>query len=206
MKTPQQFWDKVAPRYAKSPVRDEASYQKKLAVTQAYFRPDWSVFEFGCGTGSTAIVHAPYVKDILATDISGEMLNIAQGKARSAGIENIRFQRGSLDSLELPAESFDAVLGLNILHLLEDVEAAVARAYQMLKAGGIFVSSTVLVDELKLRWRLLLPVMQLLGVAPHLNRFDRQGLVSILSNAGFSVDYEWQPQKFSLFIVARKSA
>ncbi|AHI33231.1 hypothetical protein SAMN04487868_11420 [Marinobacter salarius] len=31
------------PRYAKSPVRDEETYRKKLAITQGYFRPDWSV-------------------------------------------------------------------------------------------------------------------------------------------------------------------
>jgi ubiquinone/menaquinone biosynthesis C-methylase UbiE len=204
MKSPQRFWDKIARRYARSPVRDEKSYQKKLAVTQAYFQPDWSVFEFGCGTGSTAIVHAPHVKHILATDISGAMLDIAQSKARDAGIDNIRFQQGTLDSLELPAESFDAVLGLNILHLLEDTEAAIARAHALLKSGGIFVSSTVLADELKLHWRLLIPLMQFLGLAPYLRRFTRQGLVAMLNAAGFSVDYEWQPEKFSVFIIAKK--
>lgn len=206
MISPQKFWDKAAPRYARSPVRDEESYQKKLTITQEYFRPDWSVFEFGCGTGSTAIVHAPYVKEILATDISGEMLSIAQGKARNAGVENIRFQQGTLDSLELPPESFNAVLGLNILHLLEDAQAAIARVSELLKPGGIFVSSTVLADEMKLHWRLLIPVMQRLGLAPHLQHFDKQGLLSMLTSAGFSVDYEWQPGKFSVFIVARKGA
>lgn len=43
MISPQKFWDKAAPSYARSPVRDEKSYQKKLAITQEYFRPDWSV-------------------------------------------------------------------------------------------------------------------------------------------------------------------
>lgn len=202
----QKFWDKAAPRYSRSPVRDEESYQKKLAITQEYFRPDWSVFEFGCGTGSTAIVHAPHVKEILATDISGEMLSIAQGKARDAGIENIRFQQGTLDSLELQPESFDAVLGLNILHLLEDAQAAIARVSELLKPGGIFVSSTVLADELKLYWRLLIPLLQRIGLAPHLLRLDKQGLVSMLTDAGFSIDYEWQPGTFSVFIVAKKGA
>ena len=66
------FWDKMAERYAKSPVADEESYQKKLQVTRDYFRPDMEVLEFGCGTGSTAIVHAPYVKHIQAIDVSSE--------------------------------------------------------------------------------------------------------------------------------------
>ncbi|MBE9080304.1 class I SAM-dependent methyltransferase [Romeria aff. gracilis LEGE 07310] len=204
MKNPKEFWDKTASRYAKSPVRDEKSYQKKLAITQEYLQPDWSVLEFGCGTGSTAIIHAPHIKHILAIDISDKMLDIAEGKARDAGIENIDFQQGTLDSLGLEAEGFDAVLGLNILHLLENVEAAISRVYKLLKPGGIFVSSTVLIADLKFRWRLLIPVMQLLGLAPYVNRFDKQELVSMLTNVGFSIDYEWQPAKESVFIVAKK--
>ena len=34
------FWDNVAERYSRRPVADEAAYQKKLAVTRGYFRPD----------------------------------------------------------------------------------------------------------------------------------------------------------------------
>lgn len=204
MKASKEFWDKSARRYAKSPVRDEATYQKKLAITQGYFQPHWSVLEFGCGTGSTALIHAPHVKDILATDISGKMLDIATQKARDAGVENVRFQQGTLESLALEAEGFNAVLGLNILHLLEDAEAAISRAYGLLKPGGIFVSSTALVGELMILWRLLIPAMQRAGLAPFVNRFTRQALVSMLINAGFSIEYEWQPDKASVFLVARK--
>jgi len=204
MKSSKEFWDKSAPRYAKSPVRDEETYQKKLAITQGYFQPDWSVLEFGCGTGSTALIHAPYVKEILATDISGKMLDIAAQKARDAGVGNVRFQQGTLESLELGAESFNAVLGLNILHLLEDAEAAISRVYGLLKPGGVFVSSTALVAELMVLWRLLIPAMQTVGLAPFVNRYSRQELVSMMVNAGFSIDYEWQPDKASIFLVARK--
>lgn len=204
MRAPQQFWDKVAPRYAKSPIRDEKSYQKKLAVTQGYFKPDWSVLEFGCGTGSTALIHAPHVREIVATDVSPRMLEIAEGKARDAGIGNISFRQGTLESLALEAESFDAVLGLNILHLLEDVEAAIARVHALLKPGGVFVSSTALVGELKVYWRMLIPIMQVLGFAPHVSRFDKPALVAMLVDAGFAIDYEWQPGRESVFIVAKK--
>ena len=204
MKDPKEFWDKSALRYAKSPVRNERAYQKKLAITQEYFRPDWSILEFGCGTGSTAIIHAPYVEHIVATDISDKMLAIAERKARDAGIENVSFQQGTLDSLELGAESFDAVLGLNVLHLLDDVDATISRVHDLLKPGGIFVSSTALVDEINFFWRLLIPLMQRLGFAPYVNRFGKRELVSKLTNVGFSVDREWQPGKESIFIVAKK--
>ena len=198
------FWDKTARRYAKSPVRDMDTYQKKLSLTQGYFRPDWRVLEFGCGTGSTALAHAPCVKEILATDISPRMLDIASQKSQEAGVDNVRFQQGTLESLELEPESFDAVLGLNILHLLEDAEAAVARVYEVLRPGGIFVSSTALVAEISILWRALIPAMQMVGLAPFVNRFSRPTLVSMLINAGFSIEYEWQPDKTSVFLIARK--
>ncbi|NVK39727.1 MAG: class I SAM-dependent methyltransferase [Oceanospirillaceae bacterium] len=204
MKSSQAFWDKLASRYAKRPIKDEKSYQRKLAITQAYFRPDWSVLEFGCGTGSTAIIHAPYVRHILATDISGRMLEIAASKARDAGIDNISFRQGTLDSLVLEAESFDAVLGLNILHLLDDVDGTIERVYGLLRPGGVFVSSTALLGDMKLHWRLLIRAMQVLGFAPFVNCFDKNTLLSMLTATGFSIDQEWQPGKESVFIVAKK--
>lgn len=206
MKEPREFWNKLAPRYAKSPIRDEHTFKKKLEITQTYFQPDWSVLEFGCGTGSTAIIHAPHVQHILATDISDQMLAIAEQKTNDAGIDNISYRQGTLDSLALEPASFDAVLGLNILHLLPDLDAAVRRVHDVLKPGGVFVSSTALIGDISLLWRLLIPGMQLLGFAPHVNRFSRQELVTSLTDAGFSIDREWVPAKGSVFIVARKKA
>ncbi len=199
-----EFWDKNAPRYAKSPIRDEETYRKKLAITQEYFKPDWSVLEFGCGTGSTAIIHAPYVKHIVATDISEKMLEIAKRKARDAGVENISFRQGTLEGIKPEKEAFDAILGLNVLHLLEDVDSTLSRVHELLKPGGIFVSSTALVGEISFLWRLLIPAMQLLRLAPYVNRFGKEELISKLTKAGVRVDQEWQPGKASVFIVAKK--
>ena len=59
------FWDRMAKGYAKSPVKDQAAYEKKLEITRGCFPPDAEVLEFGCGTGSTALLHAPHVKHYL---------------------------------------------------------------------------------------------------------------------------------------------
>ena len=75
------FWDRIARRYARTPVPDEAIYQKKLSLTRKWMTPQMHVLEFGCGTGSTALKHAPFVNRILALDISAKMLDIARGKA-----------------------------------------------------------------------------------------------------------------------------
>lgn len=199
------FWDKIAPRYAKSPIKDEKSYHKKLDLTQKYFQPDWRVLEFGCGTGSTALLHAPYVQHIIATDISQKILDIAKKKTLDANISNISFQQGTLETLDLETESFDAILGLNILHLLEDVQGAISGVHSLLKPGGLFISSTALIGEMQVYWRILIPLMQLLGMAPYVNSFGKNELAEWLENSGFDIDYEWQPKRGSVFIVAKRN-
>jgi len=97
------FWHKIAERFSKRPIADEAAYQKKLQATREYLRPDMEVLEFGCGTGSTASTHAPCVKHIHAIDISSKMIEIAQGKADAENIENVTFRSSSIDEF-LPQE------------------------------------------------------------------------------------------------------
>ncbi|MBU2607669.1 MAG: hypothetical protein KKC43_17485 [Alphaproteobacteria bacterium] len=54
------FWDKVADGYFAKPIKDLPSYEIKLAATRQHLRADMDILEFGCGSGSTAIAHAPY--------------------------------------------------------------------------------------------------------------------------------------------------
>ena len=68
------FWNRIARRYARQPVADQAAYEHKLAVTQGYLRPEMELVEIGCGTGSTALVHAPRVRHITAFDGSSAMI------------------------------------------------------------------------------------------------------------------------------------
>jgi ubiquinone/menaquinone biosynthesis C-methylase UbiE len=86
------FWDRIAHKYSLSPISNQQIYEKKLALTQQYLKPDMNVLEFGCGTGSTAIVHAPYVKHVTATDFSQNMIAIAKQKAVDKNIQNITFE------------------------------------------------------------------------------------------------------------------
>lgn len=200
------FWDRVAERYSKNPVADEASYQKKLRVTREYFSPDAQVLEIGCGTGSTAIVHAPFVKHIRATDISPKMIEIATKKAALENVDNVSFEVSSIDDLDVADQSLDAVLGLSILHLVRDRDQVIAKAYKMLKQGGVFVTSTVCIGDTMKFFKLIAPIGRFLGLMPLVTVFTVQELVDSLTKAGFSIDYQWQPGKGkAVFIVAKKA-
>jgi ubiquinone/menaquinone biosynthesis C-methylase UbiE len=199
------FWDKIAERYSKRPVADEAAYQKKLQVTRKYFQPDMEVLEIGCGTGSTAIAHAPYVKHILAIDLSSKMIEIAQGKADAINVENVTFKRSSIDEFSGSDQSFDAVLGLSILHLLDNKDEVIAKVHKMLKPGGIFVTSTACIGDTMRFFKVIAPIGKFLGLMPVVKVFTTKELEDSLTDAGFEIDYRWQPGKGkAVFIVAKK--
>lgn len=201
------FWDKVAAKYAARPVADEAAYQHKLAMTRELLRPDMEVLEIGCGTGSTAITHAPHVAHIRAVDISEKMIAIAKAKAAEAGVTNITFEVSEIDTLSVPNGSVDVVLALSVLHLVEDKQALMGRLRQMLKPGGLFISSTTCLGETMAWFKYIVPIGRLLGQMPFVEVFTTGHLQEAVRSAGFDIEQSWQPAKGkALFLIARKAA
>ncbi|MGF1461338.1 MAG: class I SAM-dependent methyltransferase [Leptolyngbyaceae cyanobacterium] len=201
------FWDKIAEKYAKQPIADEAAYQKKLAITRDYLTPEMEVLEIGCGTGSTALLHAPYVKHIRAVDFSANMIAISQGKAEAQNIGNVTFEQSTIEDLDILEQSLDGVLALSILHLLRDKEAAIAGVYQMLKPGGILVTSMTCLGDTMGWFKLVAPIGRFLGFFPFVAVFTIQELVDSLTQTGFELEHQWQPAPGkAVFIVAKKPA
>lgn len=201
------FWDRIATKYNRQPVPSEADYQRKLDISRSHFTPDSEVVEFGCGTGTTAVKHAPYVKRIRALDISERMLNFGRDKAAAAGVSNVEFIRGTLFDLQLPDNSVDAVLGLSILHLLPNRDETLIEVHRVLKPGGVFISSTACVGE-KMAWlRFLIPLGQRLGLLPVLRVFTMGELADAIEGAGFRLEQQWLPDSSPMvtFIVAGKA-
>ena len=74
------FWDRIARKYAADPIADLAGYEATLRRVQDFLSPAYDVLELGCGTGTTALRLAPFTWQMLATDVSAEMIAIAQEK------------------------------------------------------------------------------------------------------------------------------
>ena len=207
MKIYERFWDRIAGRYSRAPVADEEAYQKKLQKTREYLTPDMDVFEFGCGTGSTAIYHAPYVKRILALDVSSKMIEIARAKAESKSIDNVTFEVGSIEDFAVAEESYDVVMAHSILHLLKDRAQALAKVHAMLKPGGIFVSSTVCMENSFLRktMALVFSFVSLTGFLPFVSISSAEQLAESIEEAGFHIEHRWRPNRnAALFLIAKK--
>ena len=165
--------------------------------------------ELGCGTGTTAVSLAPSVAAYLATDISSEMCRIGRQRAEEAGLSNLTFATGTIETQELgDAGSFDAVLSFNHLHLVPDPAATIAAAHRLLKPGGLLIAKTICMsDSFKLRlMKPLIGLMKLLGKAPGtVTFFGVEDHDEMISSAGFDIvetGFYAHPRRF---IVARKT-
>lgn len=200
------FWNRIAKFYFKKPVVDEEAYRIKLKTTQEYLRPDMEVLEIGCGSGTTALAHAPYVKHIHATDIAQRMIEIANAQKAEQGVPNVIFKQAMLDDLIQKDKHYDAILALSLMHLLEDPQAAVSQIYDLLEPGGIFVAST---PCLKGKLGIVAPILKfghLIGVMPRINSFSENEFINWMEMSGFKVVHHWQPKESdSVFTIARVS-
>ncbi len=204
MGTATRFWNWTAERYARQSIADEASYRKKLAITQKFLNEDMDVVEFGCGTGSTAVIHAPKVKTFHGIDVSEKMVEIARAKAAEAGLSNLSFTVGTLEEAGIADASCGAVLGLNILHLVPDLEGTVKRVARILEPGGHFVSSTICLQNVKGKYRRLGLATRVLPFLPTVGSFSLAGLEGVLADAGFAIEERFEQIEGVVFLVAAK--
>jgi len=199
------FWNGFAARYARHPISDQAAYDHKLALTQSHMRPDMDLLEIGCGTGGTAVAHAAHVRHITAVDFSAEMLGFARTKAAEAGATNITFREAALDEIDPAEKTYDMVLMLSVLHLIADRTAAAHHVWNLLKPGGLFVSSTVCLTDYPRLARLIVPVASALRQLPAIKIFSPDALRATLTGAGFDIIEDWRPKPAApLFLIAQK--
>ncbi len=143
------FWNRTARKYAEGRIADEAGYERTLERTRGLLRPEDSILELGCGTGTTAIRLAGGVKDYLATDISTDVIAIAQERKHAAGsLTNLVFSIATVETFVPHPAQFNAVLGFNYLHLVRDLPGTLQHIHSLLAPQGLFVTKTPCVGDM----------------------------------------------------------
>jgi len=182
------FWDRIARKYSTDPIKDEEGYQKTLMRVSDLLKSDDCVLELGCGTGTTALGLATMVSSYLATDISPQMIAIAQAKAVGSLVTQLEFSTGTVETLQLQPDQYDAVLGFNYLHLVEDIDRTLAQIRLCLKPGGYFISKTPCIGDMNPLIRLVIPLMRTVGKAPqHVQSIKASALEAKIRNTGLDI-------------------
>jgi ubiquinone/menaquinone biosynthesis C-methylase UbiE len=203
------FWDRTSRKYAKAAIADQAGFERTLDRTRDLLGPDDRVLELGCGTGTTALRLAGDVQSYCATDISAEMIAIAEEKRLADPVPSPVFRTATAEVLAPEDQQFDAVLAFNYLHLVRDLPGTLRRIHALLAAEGLFISKTPCLGDMNPIIRLaLLPAMRAIGKAPYVSVFRAPELNQLISAAGFDISatesHATKGKDTRPYIVARK--
>lgn len=169
------FWDRWAKWYDFAMSGDGRTYAQIVSRMKKVLKKDMTVLELACGTGLLSVRIAGSVKLLEATDFSEEMIRQAKAKVHS-----LRLHFSVQDATDLPyaADTFDAVVISNALHIMPEPEKALAEIGRVLKPGGILIAPTFTAAD-SLYGRMRIRIMEL---------------------SRFKVFHKWSPKEYLDFL------
>lgn len=167
-------------------------WARRVKMLSGHLKPEMTVLELGCGTGYFTRELARSGADIVAIDVSPELLEIAR---TNCSAPNVRYEIQNAYALSYSNATFDSVVGSSVLHHLE-IEEAVREIYRVLKSGGTiyFTEPNMLNPQIAIQknvpW-----IKRRLGDSPDETAFFRWQLRRLLEQAGYG-DIRIEPFDF----------
>src|SRR5205814_7369495 len=161
----------------------------------AKLEPGQTVLDLGSGGGIDVLLSARRVGPtgkVYGLDMTDDMLALARQNAAKAGATNVEFLKGTIEAIPLPDASVDLIISNCVINLSTDKGRVFQEAFRVLKPGGRFAVSDVVVDgpvPPELRRQVELWVGCLAGA------LERGEFIAGLQAAGFA-DADVEPTRF----------
>jgi 2-polyprenyl-3-methyl-5-hydroxy-6-metoxy-1,4-benzoquinol methylase len=157
-------------------------WARRVKMLGSHLKPGMTVLELGCGTGSFTRELARSGANVIAIDVSPDLLEIA--RANYSG-SNVRYEIQNAYDLRYADAVFDSVVGSSVLHHLE-IENALRQIYRVLKPGGTiyFTEPNMLNPQIAIQKNIPW-IKQQLGDSPDETAFFRWPLRRLLEKTGY---------------------
>ena len=106
------------------------------------------VVDLGSGAGNDAFVARAQTGEegrVIGIDMTGEMIQQARNNTQKLGYQNVEFRLGDIENIPLPDNSTDVVISNCVLNLVPDKDKAFSETHRILKSGGHFCISDVVI-------------------------------------------------------------
>ena len=146
--------------------------------------------ELGCGTGLYTETLQSIAENVMATDFSEEMIEVA--KQKRGNLKNVQFQKADALNLEFKDETFDAVFMANLIHVVGNAEKVIKESKRVLKNCGQLIITSFAIDEMNFINRLKMGIRYLktFGKPPDeatKEKTTRKKVEMLLLNNGFEI-------------------
>ncbi len=165
---------------------DHAAGGDLLAIARLVAgRPDCCVLDLGCGGGHVTYAAAPYAGDVVACDLSIEMLAVVADEAARRGFGNVATRQGSAENLPFSDAAFDMVLSRFSAHHWGDLGQALREMRRVVKPDGLAVVVDVVSPGRTALHDTFLQAVELLRDPSHVRDYSPTEWSDALRAAGF---------------------